>query len=262
MFEKQGVIHVIHALLRQVCLTSVCSRQEADDPAHFDCLLSTQGSVTSKSQSIGLGAWGVGGWRDWIFTVSEKMFRTVSQTNCDSIWPRVSTRNRSCQAIFDTTAFPPCKNTVGFDDAKGDSISAFHHSNRVPHGCESNGRGPGKWNCCGILSAPWQKWGHGGTCFQINYKQLQFRSRQLYGLSSKLQKKWWVMRLKKRDHEPQVVQLFKGESHMYFKMLHLILGTLVLKGVAKQITLYIQVGLAGDATFDLSELGLSVVPNK
>lgn len=66
----------------------------------------------------------------------------------------------------------------------------------------------------------------------------------------------------KRDHEPQVVQLFKGESHMYFKMLHLILGTLVLKGVAKQITLYIQVGLAGDATFDLSELGLSVVPNK
>jgi hypothetical protein len=45
-------------------------------------------------------------------------------------------------------------------------------------------------------------------------------------------------------------------------MLHLILGTLVLKGVAKQITLYIQVGLAGDATFDLSELGLSVVPNK
>jgi len=49
---------------------------------------------------------------------------------------------------------------------------------------------------------------------------------------------------------------------MYFKMLHLILGTLVLKGVAKQITLYIQVGLAGDATFDLSELGLSVVPNK
>lgn len=67
---------------------------------------------------------------------------------------------------------------------------------------------------------------------------------------------------KKRDHEPQVVQLFKGGSHMYFKMLHLILGTLVLKGVAKQITLYIQVGLAGDATFDLSELGLSVVPNK
>ena len=163
------------------------------------------------------------------------MSRRVLQSTCDiEQQPRVSTLQLELLPgdLSDWYySFPPLQQHLRLLWCDFTSQSAF------PHGCESNGRGRQKMElelCGGMLSTPWQKCEHGGTCFQKNRQQWQFRTKWqlLCGLSSlKLQRNWRGMWPKRRNYEPQVVQVLKRGGPYVFKMLHLIFGTLVLKGM-------------------------------